>query len=68
MVGAQGVVKLLEKMIAGRQNGSSCVLQASKQPPSAGGSLSQPPRRSQTPHASGFLTHALIFLFPWGNS
>lgn len=64
MVGAQGVAKLLEKMVPRSQNRRSCVLQASKQPPSAGGSLSQPLRCDQTPHASGFLTHALIFLFP----
>ena len=33
MVGAQGVAKLLEKMVPGSQNGSSSVLQASKHPP-----------------------------------
>lgn len=33
MVGAQGVAKLREKMVPVSQNGSSCVLQASKQPP-----------------------------------
>lgn len=33
MVGAQGVAKLLEKMVPVSQNGSSRMLQASKQPP-----------------------------------
>lgn len=62
------MAKFLEKMVSSNPSGSSHVLQASKQPPYAGGSLGWSLCRGQTPHASGFVTHALIFSFPWGNS
>lgn len=68
MVRAKGMIKLLKEMVPRSQNGSFCMLQASKQSLRAGGSLIQPPQCGQTLHASGLLICALIFLFPWGNS